>query len=156
MRIIPFETTYTKELQTMMQLLRDYIVSLDFWEDDMITIDVSKNIKSIIQSFENKKLLIYLALENQKVIGFVLGKVKNESDEGSKIKKIGSIGQLYVFPEYQKMGVGRHLIKSIEQECKKQGATHMVVGVFAGNPQALGFYEKYGFEKRLITLGKKI
>ncbi len=155
MKIISFEQKYTKELWKMMQLLRDYIVSLEFWDDDMIQTDISKNVAPTVESFLKGELFIFLALGNSEICGFVLGRVKNNEDEGSQIKKVGWIWQLYVYPKHQKKWIGKKLLERIEQEFAKNGATHTIISVFAANFNALWFYKKYGFEKRLITLGKK-
>jgi ribosomal-protein-alanine acetyltransferase len=52
-----------------------------------------------------------------------------------------------VHPGYQRQGVGRMLLEWIESSAQTAGCFVMQLEVRASNPNALGFYKKYGFSE---------
>lgn len=76
----------------------------------------------------------YVALDNDKVIGCVL--FHQRGDEGK-------LFQTAVYPEYQKKGVGRMLVKFLENKVKKMG----VKKIFLHSRYVVkDFYKKLGYE----------
>ncbi len=65
------------------------------------------------------------------------------------------VDKVLVDPDYQGKGIGKEILNFIEMFAKKNNATKIVLDVVIGNP-VLGFYEKLGFQKTEILLGKKI
>lgn len=70
MTIIPFESKYTEDLKKLGQLLRNYIVSLETREDDLVIYNTSTEIDDYISDFKLKKNTIVLAHENNSIIGY--------------------------------------------------------------------------------------
>ncbi|KAK1749780.1 acyl-CoA N-acyltransferase, partial [Echria macrotheca] len=52
--------------------------------------------------------------------------------------------ELYVLPEYRRMGYARHLIHAIAEEAQKAGCSKMEWVCLRGNENALRFYESLG------------
>lgn len=81
-----------------------------FWFDkNAITYEIPADIK--VQKG-------FVAVENGKVVGFITYTSNNA---------IGELGWIGVDPNYQKKGIGRKLVKKIEQEFKKAGINEMIV-----------------------------
>jgi len=73
----------------------------------------------------------FVAVHNGKVIGFLIGELRN---------RVAHISWIAVHPSYQGRGVGSRLMKTFESEVS--GKADKVV---TGTPFARGFYEKLGF-----------
>lgn len=54
--------------------------------------------------------------------------------------------RLYVWPDYQSLGVGTDILKTGFSALAKEGITHCVVSVQESNKLARKFYERHGFE----------
>lgn len=156
MNIIQFESKYTEDLKKLGQLLRNYIVSLETREDDLVLYNTNREIDEYISDFESKKNTILLAKENENIIGYGIGKIKDESWEWTQIKKFWQIEQLFIDPNYRWRWFAQDIIHTFEVIFREQWASHIEISVFSLNTRAHEYYERYGFEERLITLDKKI
>lgn len=114
--------------------------------------------KMVAKSIE-KRGCIYLACDNDKIIGFVSGHV-TEQDEDEKMETVfaipGVVGELFVSTEYRGQKVGKQLLKMIEIYLKENGCTIVRFPVFAPNKNARKFYEKSGYSERLIYVMKEL
>ncbi len=98
------------------------------------------------KNFDSKKKLnsktpknsIIVAEEQGKIIGCVFFTFDNWDS---------SIYRLGVSPEYQKMGIGKKLLKEAEKRLKKLGAKISCINVEIKNQKATKFYEKQGYKK---------
>lgn len=156
MTIIPFESRCTEDLKKLGQSLRDYIVSLETREDDLVIYNTNTEIDEYISDFEDKKNTILLAHENNLIIGYGIWKIKTEDWEGTQIRKFWQIEQLFIDSSYRWRWFAQDIIHNFEVIFREQWATHIEISVFVLNRHAHEFYRKYGFEERLITLDKKI
>lgn len=84
-------------------------------------------IKSLLQEMDFEMLNVYCLLHQQKVVGFI----------GIDEKKIE---MLFLYPDYMGQGLGRQLM---EFALTAHGATF--VDVNEQNPNAVAFYQKFGF-----------
>lgn len=84
-------------------------------------------IKSLLQEMDFEMLNVYCLLHQQKVVGFI----------GIDEKKIE---MLFLDPDYMGQGLGRQLM---EFALTDHGATF--VDVNEQNPNAVAFYQKFGF-----------
>lgn len=81
--------------------------------------------------------------ENRILKGWVLITIDNNKMTG---KLIGYIHQLYVYPFYRKLGIGKNLMKVAIQNLYEQKAESIQLNVFTGNP-AKALYQSLGFKK---------
>lgn len=109
---------------------------------------MSDNIKS-------KDCKIYLALDNKKVIGYVLCKIIINIPI-FKIKKIGRIMDLYVKKEYRGQSISTGLFKLCKIWFKTKNIKHISLGVYPGNKHVHKIYEKWGFMDYHIEMRKTI
>lgn len=56
----------------------------------------------------------------------------------------GELYELYLKPEYQGLGFGRHLFKAVSEEMRRYGFERFLVRALSDNDQARGFYEHMG------------
>ena len=101
----------------------------------------------------------YLAIENDKAIGLIMGIVKkfDESDYlDYKCPKEGIITELIVTNKVRSKGIGQSLMSKMEDYFKSIGCEYILVDVFAYNKNAISFYDKNEYHSRMITKIKKI
>ena len=60
--------------------------------------------------------------------------------------KIAELKRVYVKDNYRKGGLGRQVVKAIEQKAKEKGYTHMILETGKQLPSALYLYEKLGYQ----------
>lgn len=53
--------------------------------------------------------------------------------------------RVYVFGQFQGGGLGRRLVERAREDARALGATRLLLGVYAKNDAAIGFYERVGF-----------
>lgn len=107
---------------------------------------------------ERKKVLlnkalagaIYICLaedeESGTVLGYIVTTISSENE--------GEIDSVYVEDEYRLMGIGDSLMQRSIRWMDGKGVKTKKVAVAACNPEAVSFYERYGFRRRTITLEK--
>ena len=101
----------------------------------------------------------YLAVENNKVIGLIIGYIfpYDEYDYlDYKCPKRGKITELIVTNKIRSNGVGQELINKIEEYFKSIGWEYVIVDVFAYNDIGKNFYNKKNYHTRMETMIKKI
>ena len=88
---------------------------------------------SLHQSFEAGKYQVLVALDEGKVVGV------------ASLRNINHLSLLFVDEEYQMMGIGRSLMKTLfDYLLLEIGAKSISV---TATPYAVGFYKKLGFEQ---------
>ena len=101
----------------------------------------------------------YLAIENTKVIGLIMGYVRKYDEYDYldyKCPKCGEISELIVSKTARSKGIGQKLMQKIEKYFKSIGCEYINVDVFAYNKNAINFYEKNGYHTRGLINIKKI
>jgi len=67
------------------------------------------------------------------------------------------LAALYLLPDFQGRGIGKGLVKAVEEHAAERHIGEILVGVMVQNSRALGFYEKAGFQfirEEPFTMGK--
>ena len=62
----------------------------------------------------------------------------------------GTICQIAIHPELQKMGLGSELLKEVIMECKVNRVRFLALEVRVSNTKAINFYKKHGFKEVVI------
>lgn len=90
--------------------------------------------------------LLYVAVDNGSVIGYVQAEVQHEPETALKHSaELVYIRQMGVAAAYQRQGVGRQLLDAARCEAADRGLTTIVLTVYAANEAAREFYLGYGF-----------
>ena len=102
---------------------------------------------------------IYLSIENNIVIGLIIGIVE-EKDEIDKLTndcaKTGAILELVVRNGVRGQGFGKTLLEKMEEYFKSINCKRINIEVFGPNKRGLNFYEKNNYIIRDMIVSKRI
>lgn len=92
--------------------------------------------KSVASELENKWALWLVALEADRVAGYIGSQsTVDETD----------IMNVAVHPDYRRKGIAENLINALVAELKNRGSHALMLEVRASNAPAIALYEKLGF-----------
>lgn len=135
MRIVQATADHLAELA---QLFAEYRV---FYEQPM---EYSRSYDFLKERIEKNESVIFIALSDEKICGFTQ---LYPSFTSVGIDKIWVLNDIYVNPEYRKMGVAQSLIEKVlvYSEASERGKVVLSTSYYNLNAQKL--YEKLGFTK---------
>ena len=160
MKIIEYQDKYLEDCKDLLVELEEYIVSID--EDQLD--QVGKNYRELIMDINLKELKknegkCFLAIENDKAIGLIMGLVTKYDEEDYldyKCPRKGRITELIVTKNTRSKGIGKLLINKMEEYLKSIGCLYISIEVFAYNKHAIDFYTKGNYHARCIDMIKKV
>jgi GNAT superfamily N-acetyltransferase len=102
----------------------------------------------------------FVAVENEKVVGFILSKIWDGNKEIPTYINTGWISLFYVARKYRNQGIGSLLLSNVETEMKKQGIKTIHIGrdvnnFFPGVPCDFDGLTPEFLEKRGYILGRR-
>ena len=159
-KIIEYEAKYLEDIKNLLVELEEYILTIDKdnldqlhpeYRDKMAVLDLEK-----VKNNEGK---CFLALENDKVVGLIMGYIKTYDEYDYldyKCPRCGEISELIVSSKARGNGIGRSLMNVMEKYFKSIGCEYICIDVFAYNKNAINFYEQQGYHTREIIDIKKI
>ena len=160
MNIIEYENKYLDDIRCLLTELEEYIVSMDKDELDHVHHEYYEKMALIdLQDLEENDGKCYLAIENNKVVGLIMGKIIKFGEYDYldyKCPKEGKITELIVTAKTRSGGIGQALIDKMEEFFKLAGCKYILVDVFAYNDMAINFYNKKGYHPRMYTNIKKL
>ncbi len=160
MDIVEYEDKYLESVKDLLVELGEYIVSIDKdnleqihedYRDKMTSLDLDK-----VKNYEGK---CYLAIEEDKVIGLIMGIIRQYDEYDYldyKCPKEGIITELIVTQNVRSKGLGQALMNRLESYFKSVDCEYILVDVFAYNEIGNKFYDKLGYHSRMNTKIKKI
>ena len=97
-----------------------------------------------------------LYVENDEVLGMVIGIINNETEETYNFRapKRGRVSELVVKKTVRSKGIGSILLKSMEEYLYSVGCESILIGCFAYNKEAVEFYERHGYHNRMLDMIK--
>ena len=87
---------------------------------------------------------VFVADQDGLVIGFSDLLACRDKDQDPKV--VAELVSIYVHPQRWRTGAGRALCERVLVEAKQQGYSALTLWVLATNKQAIGFYERMGFQ----------
>jgi len=160
MEIIEYEDKYMEDVKDLLVELGEYIVSIDKDSLELIHPDYRENMtKFDLDNVSNYDGKCYLAIENGKAIGLIMGTIRQYDEHDYldyKCPKEGEITELIVTSKVRSKGVGQALMNKMEEYFKSVGCEYILVDVFAYNQNGIQFYDKQGYHPRMHTEIKKI
>ncbi len=160
MKIIEYEEKYLEDVRDLMVELEEYIVSID--KDNLDQVHSEYREKMALVSLKDVKEYngkCYLAIEDNKVIGLIMGIIPPYSPNDYldyKCPKRGEITELVVSKKIRSKGIGTTLISKLEDYFKSMDCKYVLVDVFAYNKNAINFYGNKGYHPRMYTDIKKL
>ena len=97
-----------------------------------------------LQFISDPKRIALIAIEQDKVIGLAMGKLK-EPHQLFSIPKAGVIDEICVSTKHRNKGTGKQLVMELIKWFKANDAHRVELGVHDKNNSAQQFWEKLGF-----------
>ncbi|MBE7633167.1 GNAT family N-acetyltransferase [Tenacibaculum finnmarkense genomovar ulcerans] len=153
MKIRGAEKKDLKEIVNLFKLLNSKHQSNRKDFKSSIELDWYKHV--LKKSYADKNYIILVAESNNKIIGFIIGKIYLIKENLLlKNNTIGEILFINVLDNYKKQGVGKKLIEKTEFKLRENGATTLEIRVYDFNKEM--FPEKFNFSKKLTVYEKTI
>lgn len=160
MKIIEYEEKYLEDVKDLLVELEEYIISIDKDELDQLHHDYREKMAVLdLEEVGDNEGKCYLALDNNKVIGLIMGYVRTYDEYDYldyKCPRSGEISELIVSKNIRSNGVGQKLMNKMEEYFKSIGCEYIFIDVFAYNDKAINFYRKQGYHTRMLIDVKKI
>jgi len=160
MKIIEYEEKYLEDVRDLLTELEEYIVSIDKDELDQVHPEYHEKMALVdLDEINNNDGICYLAIENNKAIGLIMGTIPTYDEYDYldyKCPKKGIITELIVASKIRSKGVGQALMDKMEEYFKFNNCEYVLVDVFAYNENAINFYNKKGYHPRMYTDIKKL
>ncbi|ENM5825561.1 GNAT family N-acetyltransferase [Vibrio metoecus] len=112
--------------------------------------------KSIARYLDDPECLVYVAKQQDQIVGFVTGHFCELVSTVSKAVTMGSVDELYVVPAFRGQGIANQLCHKLERVFKDYGVKQMFVEVWDFNRTAQDFYQSAGFVPHIHWLRKPL
>lgn len=159
MKIINYSNKYNEQIKDLLVELQEYIAEIDKEKYNILTNEYREKYfekkMNEVNKYEGK---IFLAIENEKVDGLIVGLINNEEESTYDFKapKRGRVTELVVSKECRSNGIGKQLLDKMGNYFKELGCKGILIDVFAYNENAQKFYYKNDHFNRNIEVMKKI
>lgn len=109
-----------------------------------------KRKSDLLDKSQNGGLLINVAKESNTLIGYCVSTISGDN--------VGEIESIFIVEQYRRRGIGDYFMKRALEWMEKNAVIRKKVAVVAGNEEAFGFYERYGFYPKasiLVRVGQE-
>lgn len=158
--IIEYDMQYDEQIKDLLVELQNYLIDIDDWHTQVMLPEYRENsFKMDMKKIKKQNGKIYLAIENDIVIGLIMGvvEVKDEIDKlTNDCAKTGSVIELIVKNNIRGNGIGKSLLEKIEEYFKSINCKRINIEVFGPNKKGLNFYKKNDYITRDIIVSKRI
>lgn len=160
MKIIEYKEKYLEDCKDLLVELEEYILTLD--EDHLDRLHPDYRDKMFLCDYDevlNNNGKIYLAIENDKAIGLIMGIVVKYDDNDYldyTCPKAGDITELIVSSKARGKNIGTKLMNKMEEYFKSIDCKWIHVDVFSYNLRGKNFYSKLGYHNRMDQMIKKV
>ncbi len=159
LKIIEYSNKYNEDVKDLLVELQEYIAEIDREKYNIVTDEYrEKYFEKTMNEVNKYKGKIFLAIEDEKIIGLIVGIINNEEESTYDFKapKRGRITELVVSKKCRYKGVGSELIHTMEKYFEGTGCKGVLIDVFGYNENAQKFYYRNGYFNRNIEVMKKI
>ncbi len=160
MQIIEYDEKYIEDVKDLLTELEEYIVAIDQDHLDQVHPEYHEKMALVdLKDVNNNQGKCYIALLNDQVVGLIMGCIfpyEPYDYLDYKCPKRGEITELIVTSKVRSKGVGKALMKRMEDYFLSVGCEYVLVDVFAYNENAIRFYQEGGYHPRMYTDIKKL
>jgi ribosomal protein S18 acetylase RimI-like enzyme len=146
------------ELVGSMIQLQDYLISIDPLKLLHRPPEYGERYtKNLIKKINKNEGRIFLAQLNDEIVGCIAGIIEKQSKNDLLElipKKSGRILELIVSYKHRDKGIGKELMKHIEDYFIKKKCDFVRVEVFEPNHAAINFYQKLTYNRRITDMIK--
>ena len=143
MEIIEYEEKYEENVKDLLVELQEYLVSIDYWHFQVMKDTYRENcFKRDMQAVKEQEGKIYLAREDNQIVGLVIGTIPPKDDEDRDTNtclRNGCVLELIVSKNSRGSGTGKLLLKKIEEYFKEKNCVNISIEVYAPNENAYGY-----------------
>ena len=111
---------------------------LRFWSDSGASMSTTDEVGSVRRVTENPAAVLLLAVVDGAIVGTLLG-----TFDGWR----GNLYRLVVAPEHRRQGIGRQLVREVEQLFRHWGVKRTTVLVEVDRPWAIEFWSAVGYPR---------
>ena len=160
MQIVELTTKYENEVKNLLVELQEYVVEIDKFKLNLLSPKYREGyFKNMVKECKKNSGKIFCALSGSKVVGVIAGYVERYCKKDLLVyscPKKGIVAELIVSKNSRKEGAGKLLLNKMEEYFKSIGCSFIQLDVMEDNTPAKNFYYSNGYEKRMLTLFKKI
>lgn len=147
-----------EDLKRCMEKLQDFLARIDPLKRLRRAPNYGKKYtKKLVNKISKQNGLIILAHDKEKIVGCIAGFIEKQS-KGDFLEcvptKPGRVLELFVLDSHRGFGVGKKLMKSMEDYFKKKKCTAVRVEVFSPNEKAHEFYKRLNYNDRTTDMIK--
>ena len=119
-------------------------------------IDQEFKVNNWFENFYNENTnAIFIAKNNEKIIGYVYVQITSV-DDGPMKNKEALIDGLYIEEDYRAQGISKILMNKAEEWAKENGVKYLYVNVLEENSRAVNLYKKLNFNSFEMKLKKEL
>mgnify|MGYP005823598135 CR=1 FL=1 len=160
MKVIEYDSKYDEQIKDLLVELQNYLIDIDDWHTQVLIPAYRDGIfKMDMDNVKNQNGKAYLAIENEIVVGLIIGVVA-VTDEIDRLTndcaKIGNILELVVKNDIRGNGIGKCLLLKMENYFKTIDCKRINIEVFGPNKKGLNFYIKNDYVVRDMIVSKKL
>jgi ribosomal protein S18 acetylase RimI-like enzyme len=159
-QIQEYTEDYKEQIIELFKNFQDYLIELDPLKRLRRLPEYAENVhRETLEVVKQKNGIFYVAVEDDRVIGFIVGVLEEQSKMsllGATPAIMGRITELYIDERYRKQGVGSQLMQAVERYFTEKQCEYIWVEVFVPNRIAHEFYKKFGYCDRDIDMIKKL
>ena len=157
MSIIEYDKKYDENIKDLLVELQEYIVSIDKEKYNIMTdLYREENFKDTMEELLSQNGKIFLAVEDDNMVGLIMGLINNEEESTYDFKapKRGRVTELIVSSKSRSKGIGKMLLKTMENYFKEMGCKALLIEVFGYNDKGRNFYNNNGYLERNVEVMK--
>lgn len=160
MQIIEYEKKYLEDVRNLLVELEEHLITIDKDNLDHLHPKYKEKMAIIdLKEVKNNEGKCYLAVENNIVVGLIMGYVRKYEKYDYldyKCPRSGEISELIVSKNARSKGIGKKLMEKMENYFKKINCEYIFIDVFAYNENAIKFYDTLGYHTRGLIDIKKL
>ena len=122
-------------------------------KDDSYLSDVYR--KRQLEYISSRKKLFYVAILNDKIVGYINGYIVEHADVFYK-EPVAYLDCVCVDKKVRNQGIGKKLIAEFTKIVKDKGVKYIKLNAFANNIPAVNLYKELGYEEYSVYYMKKI
>ncbi|MDR0310513.1 MAG: GNAT family N-acetyltransferase [Acidobacteriota bacterium] len=149
-----FDLPQISRLYSLLAYEMKEITNDDYFNFDTLSDEVMLNY--LEQSVRENSIKIYIAKNNDDVIGFLSGSITHCFLPMSKVGKIGYIDAAYVKKDFRKKGVMTKLEKTMVEYFKSKNLEYVELNALAGNIKGKRFWNEANYVTFREQMRKRI
>lgn len=129
-------------------------LAVQMWEDN-VTEELAEELAEVIESDEG---VIFVAKENEKIVGFAQCQLRHDYVEGTESSPVGYLEGVFVKEECRNQGIAKELLQACENWALEKGCHEFASDCELENQTSLKFHMSVGFEEanRVICFTKRL